>query len=94
MTQSMLELANAREIVRGLLEQLQLDAYLFEVEPKELRWEIRVECAINDAWQSTLLEVEAERLWASKEPGETRETLLVDWRNNLGACARNEYRGH
>ena len=92
--QSMQELANAREIVRGLLEQLQLEAYLFEVEPKEPHWKIRVECAVNDVWQSTLLEVDAERLWASKEPGQKREALLLDWQKHLGICTYSEYEGH
>ena len=91
--QSMQELANAREIVCGLFEQLQLEAYLFEVEPKEPHWEIRVECAVNDVWQSTTFEVDAEQLWASKEPGQTREALLLDWQQHLGSCTRSEDAG-
>ena len=39
------DLALAREAVSKVLEELQLDAYIFEVEPREGQWEIRVECA-------------------------------------------------
>jgi hypothetical protein len=41
------ELTQARETVASLLETLGLTAYLFEVEPREGRWEVRVECALD-----------------------------------------------
>lgn len=41
------ELTQARETVASLLETLGLAAYLFEIEPREGRWEVRVECALN-----------------------------------------------
>lgn len=44
-------LAEAKETVGNLLEQLGLSAYLFEVEPHENFWEVRVECAIDSDTQ-------------------------------------------
>ena len=85
---STLELANAREIVRSLLEQLRLEAYLFEVEPHEPNWKIRVDCGINEQWQSVALEISSEQLTASREDGPARDALLTAWSEQLGACAR------
>jgi hypothetical protein len=85
---STLELANAREIVRGLLEQLRLEAYLFEVEPHEPNWQIRVDCGIKEQWQSVVLEISFGQLSASREDGPERDALLTAWHKQLGACAR------
>ena len=48
------ELAMARDVSKAMLEGLGLDAYLFEVEPKENYWELKVECAneIDGSWTS------------------------------------------
>jgi len=93
MTLSLQELTNARETVRDLLDLLQLKAYLFEVEPKDSHREIRVDCRINDQWQSVVFEADYERLIASKEAGQPREELLSAWQKHLGACTRNGYEG-
>lgn len=87
MTLSTLELASAREIVRSLLEQLRLEAYLFEVEPHARNWEIRVDCGINEQWQSVLIEISSEQLAASREHGPARDALLAAWHEQLRACA-------
>jgi hypothetical protein len=88
MTLSTLELASAREIVRSLLEQLRLEAYLFEVEPHARTWKIRVECGINEQWQSVVLEISSEQLAAGHADGPAREAVLTAWHTQLGACAR------
>ena len=87
MTLSTLELASAREIVRSLLEQLRLEAYLFEVEPHARNWEIRVDCGINEQWQSVRIEISSEQLAASREDGPARDALLAAWHEQLRACA-------
>ncbi|MGD2073674.1 MAG: hypothetical protein PVI91_07850 [Gammaproteobacteria bacterium] len=88
MTVSTLELANARETVRGLLEQLQLEAYLFEVEPGTTEWRIRVDCGVDGQWQSLVLDVAAEELSASRKDGPARAALLSAWGAQLHACTR------
>jgi len=88
MTLSILELASAREIVRSLLEQLRLEAYLFEVEPHARNWKIRIDCGINEKWQSAVLEITREQLTASREAGPARDAVLTAWHEQLSACAR------
>jgi hypothetical protein len=92
MALSILELASAREMVRSLLEQLRLEAYLFEVEPHARNWKIRVDCGINEKWQSMVLEISSEQLTASREDGPARDALLAAWHDQLGACARGAAR--
>lgn len=81
-------LNDAREITAGLLEQLGLDAYLFEVEPRDGPWEVRIECAQPDGWQTLLLPVEIERLLGCAHDGDERTRLLRDWAARLDACRR------
>ena len=47
MSESIVELAQIRELVTKILDELQLDAYLFEVEPREGQWELRVKYHIS-----------------------------------------------
>ena len=52
MTLGLTELARAREAVAAALEALGLEAFLFEVEPREGdTWVLRVECAVAEGWE-------------------------------------------
>ncbi|HKJ88530.1 MAG TPA: hypothetical protein VKA48_08480 [Gammaproteobacteria bacterium] len=86
------ELERARVITEDLLEELGLEAYLYEVEPREDAWEIRVECALNEGWQRALLSVERERLLSVPHRSQVRRGLLEEWDGELSAC-RREARG-
>lgn len=79
-------LIEAREVTSGLLEQLGLEAYLFEVEPREGPWEVRVECARNGQWQSATLAVDIVRLLDSRADAAVRARMLADWGERLAAC--------
>ena len=74
--------------MRGLLEQLRLEAYLFEVEPHARNWEVRIDCGINEKWQSAVLEISSTRLTARREAGPARDAVLSARHEQLGACAR------
>lgn len=76
-------LAEARETVGKLLEQLGLTAYLFEVEPRADRWEVRVECALNSAWQSSVFTVEDKTLRASRTDRLVRDQMLAEMHKRL-----------
>ena len=76
-------LNEARETVGTLLQQLGLSAYLFEVEPYADHWEVRVECAHNSGWQSSLLVVDDAMLRASRTDRFARDHLLDEWRERL-----------
>ncbi len=77
------ELTQARDTVEGLLEQLGLSAYLFEVEPRTDHWEVRVECAPNGGWKSSVLDVEEGWLDACRIDAGARNKLLAEWRRRL-----------
>lgn len=80
------ELAQAKEAVSMLLEQLGVAAYLFEIEPREGPWSLRIDCALDDGWQSVALPVDKSLLVASREDIRAREHLLDEWRAQLHAC--------
>jgi len=80
------ELAEMRRNVSALLDELQLDAYLFEIEPKEAQWEIRVECAIDEGWETFLLTAEKDYLLHGLDDAVAKEVLLDNWREALASC--------
>jgi hypothetical protein len=77
------ELTQARDTVESLLEQLGLSAYLFEVEPRTDHWEVRVECAPDSGWQSSVLNVDESWLEACRIDAGARTKLLGEWRRRL-----------
>ncbi len=76
-------LAEAKETVGDLLQQLGLTAYLFEVEPYADQWKVRVECALDSGWQSSLLMVDDNMLRACRTDRIARDYLLDEWRERL-----------
>lgn len=88
MSLSMNELAQAREVVARVLEELQIDAYLFEVEPLEGHWEIRVECAVADGWETCRLKAKKEYLLRGADDAVVHEVLIDAWKDALADCRR------
>jgi hypothetical protein len=82
------ELAQAREVVSRVLEELRLEAYLFEVEPREGQWQIRVECAVEGGWGSCLLTADKEYLLRGTDDAITHAVLVDNWRDALADCLR------
>jgi hypothetical protein len=78
-------LTEAKETVGNLLEQLGLSAYLFEVEPHENFWEVRVECTLDSGWQSSVLNVDDNALRACRTDRIFRDQMLSEWRKRLTA---------
>jgi hypothetical protein len=89
MSISMTELARAREIVGGLLDELRLDAYVFEVEPGDDGWDVRVECAVAEGWETCRLRAPKASLLGAADEAAARRRLLDDWAEVLSACLRN-----
>lgn len=77
------QLTEARDTVQTLLEQLGLAAYLFEVEPRTDHWEVRVECAPDSGWQSSILNVDEGWLTACRTDAGACNKLLEEWRHRL-----------
>lgn len=80
------EFTSAREIVSKILDELGLDAYLFEVEPGEDKLEITVECAVEGGWETVKLIVDKKLLLRGIDDPEAHQLLLENWRNVLSAC--------
>jgi hypothetical protein len=55
MSLSTVEYAKARDAVGKMLDELRLQAYLFEVEPDEDQVKIKVECALDGEWEAVEL---------------------------------------
>ncbi|MFA9461090.1 hypothetical protein [Thiohalorhabdus methylotrophus] len=83
------ELGRARAVTEDLLEELGIAVYLYQVEPRDGIWEVRVECALHaDGWQRSLIQVERERLLAVPHDSGIRRELLAEWGAELVDCRR------
>lgn len=80
------QLIEARERINGVLEQLGVDAYLFEVEPRGDGWELKVECAIDEGWGS--FSVALSELLLSDAAA--RAVLLEQCQRALASCRRGQ----
>jgi hypothetical protein len=87
-TLSSQELAKARVNANAILEELQLDAYIYEVEPHNGDWEIRVECAcdINGGWEMISLKVPKDMLLDSDHEHTAKASLYAYWKKKLDRC--------
>ena len=83
------ELIAAKEAVAGLLEELRLAGYLFEVEPREGDWEVRIECELEDGWRITHLDIAKDQILASVHEPKVRASLLRTLRTHLGNYRRH-----
>lgn len=83
---SMIELSQAKEAAAALLGELGLEAFLFEIEPHAEHWQLTVECAIENGWQTTTLPVAKALLLASRDDAAARKHLLYEWRERLAPC--------
>jgi len=84
------EIAAARETISALLEELGLAAYVFAIEPREGKWELKVECDIAGAWETVTVPVDIQALLASRTDPDMRKRLLQVWDTELAACRRSE----
>ena len=82
------ELAQAKEAVSALLDQLGVAEYLFEVEPRSGLWEVRIDCAAEDGWQSLSLPVDVTDLLQVAHNPTRRQQLITEWSAKLCGCSR------
>lgn len=88
MSISTLDLAKARETASTLLEEMQLDAFIYEVEPRDDIWELTIECAcdIDGVWETITLKVPKSLLLDSFDNEKARQDLLTYWKKMLADC--------
>ena len=86
------DLAQAREVVNCLLQELKLSNYVFDIEAHEQQWDVTVECETNGGWEVVTLKAEEQYLKHGAEDSVLHEVLLSDWREALNACCKAQYR--
>lgn len=77
------ELSAAKDATDALLDELGLEAYLYEVELEEDAWRIRVDCATMQGWQSLSVTVDKQTLLASPTDPAARSHLAGILRERL-----------
>lgn len=80
------ELAQMRMTVAALLDELQLEAYLFDIEPNPSQWLIKVECATDNGWGTFQLTADSDYLLHGKDDAVAHAVLLDNWRDTLVVC--------
>lgn len=78
-----MDIGNATEAVRLLLEELALEEYRFSVGLREPESAVHVEYAANDGWRSVTLTVPDATLLKSREERDVRSGLAATWRQKL-----------
>jgi hypothetical protein len=88
MSLTTVEIAKARDVAGKILDELLLDAYLFELEPRDDVWELTVECAcdIDGGWESVTLQIPRKMLLDSFENETAKERLFEYWKKMLADC--------
>ncbi len=84
------ELTRAREVAGELLEELAIEAYVFSVEPRNEHWELRVECAIDGAWEMLVIPMDKTTLMMCADDNKVRQNLLNTLEDRLAACKKQQ----
>ena len=87
-----LDLAKARESANTILEELQLDAFIYEVEPRDDVWELTVQCAcdVDGGWETIMLQVPKKMLLDSFADDKAKQHLVEHWKKMLADCKLRE----
>lgn len=88
MTTTTAQIAMIREYVNGLLDGLGLDAYLFEIEPHDDEWKIKVECAIEQGWTNVSIMLDGDSMQASCDNDQLKQQLIDELSQSLCDCKR------
>jgi hypothetical protein len=83
-----LEIGEVRVEIGRLLDELQMRAFIFTVEPKGDLWQLRVECATDGEWQTVSLPIEAPQLLSRLRDPTERERFKALLRGRLRECAK------
>lgn len=84
MTASSADLIEARQLIEGMLDQLGVEAYLFEIEPNAGQWELKVECAIDEGWGRFSLSLDEPLPQTESE----QQELIARCHEALAVCKR------
>ena len=92
MSISTLDLAKARESADIILKELQLDAFIYEVEPRDDVWELNIQCAcdVDGGWETIMLQVPKRMLLDSFDDDKAKQHLFEYWKKVLADCKLRE----
>ena len=92
MSISTIDLAKARESANTILEELQLDAFIYEVEPRDDVWELTVQCAcdVDGGCETIMLQVPKRMLLDSFDDDKAKQHLFEYWKKVLADCKLRE----
>lgn len=79
------EIDKARKAVAALLEAMEFEAYLFEVEPADEQWHVKLECANEQVWTTVTLSAGHDELLRSLDDSAVRDALLKKWKLASGS---------
>jgi len=90
MSLSASEFITLRETAKALLEELDLDTYLFEVEQKQDHCELKVECACSTdgEWTTVTLSAPTEAMLTGFTDQEMKNKFLEYWIKKLALCKK------
>lgn len=83
------DLIQARLLIDDILNALEIDAYLFEIEPRDGHWELKVECAVDEGWGSYRVALNETELHAGFSDEEVRNKLKEQCWQSLSGCRKN-----
>lgn len=86
MNQSFTQLPEIREVVERLLDELNIEAYVYAIEPEEEQWELTVECAFKHGWETIKLKANKDYFQHGADDAVIHNLLLDDWREALSDC--------
>lgn len=86
MSLSTVEYAKARDTVGRMLDELQLKAYLFEVEPAGDKLTVKVECALDGEWEVAELNFDSNTVLQAIDDPETYRSVRERLRTAVTAC--------
>ena len=70
------------------MDELQLDAFLYEVEPRDDVWELTSECAceVDGGWETIVLQRPKRMLLDSFDDDKAKQQLFDYWKKMLADC--------
>ena len=82
------QLERARETLSTLLEEIGLTDYVFDIEPGERRWDVNIECAIDQSWECFHLTADPEYITRGKDDAILHQFLMDEWSEALKDCRK------
>lgn len=84
------QVTQAYDTLVALLEEIGLENYLFDVEPREGQWGVNIECAAEDGWATFQLSASAEYIARGKDDAVLHQFLLEEWSEALTCCKKKK----